>query len=264
MNMKKIIVFFMSLCISWACCCSTGAIDTAPSVNNEEQTQNNQAVNTDDIAHQIIEIMQNYSDNPEETESALANIGVTLLDEPQVISFGAESQARGLDPTDYTLSIFSARRAGDMHTYLMWSLHANKTELFPGPLDLISMEWDTSRASYYLSEGDGVYSTVQARAEGIVLFNVQDNDLDKDEYASGYVIVTPHKLGWMEYGSKYVHTYSKYLWGGSVSYSFAPSATVSANGDWSLNLAHTMGFTATISSTTEMWQIWTDNAVDIQ
>lgn len=257
--MKQTLIVFLSLCIIVMCCCPIGAIENDLSTEIALQ----ESSTPDDLGHQIAAIMQTYFDDPEGTKSALNSIGVDLLDEPQIISYNSTNQERGLNPTDYTLSVYSARRAGSKNTYLMWSLQANKTELFPGPLDYISMEWDTEYASYYSSTGDDVFSTVQGRDDGIVLFNVQDNDLDKNESTYGYVIVSPKKTGWMEYGSKYVHTYTKFLFGGSASASFSPSTEVSDSGEMSLNLAYTMGFTVTVGANTAQWQIWNDNAVDL-
>lgn len=256
--LKRSILIITCLCLTVLCCCPAGATHPLPISANGTTPSQTEA----DIGNQIATIMQAYFDDPESAKAALLAIDVTLLDEPRLVSHQSETE-RALDPTDYTLTVYSAQRAGSKNTYLMWSIHANKNEWLPGPLDYVSIEWDTQYASYHSSTGDGEFSTVQGRSDGIVLFNVQDQDLDKDDYTYGYVIVSPKKSGWMEYGSKFVHTYTKYIIGGSASASFAPSVSIGANGEASLNLEYTMGFTVTLGVNTGQWQLWDDNAVDL-
>lgn len=211
----------------------------------------------------VAEIMSNYQADPNAAKSALSQLDTTLIGEPQITEYYSEGVTRGTNPSDYTHSVYSFKRGGSRVYYLQWSLTANKTERHPGPLDLCSLEWDNSRASYYLSSGDNVMTTVQAKNTGIVLFNVEDVSLDKGEYTYGTVQVTPTKSGWLEYGSKFVHTYTSLGVSGSVSYNFAPSATLSSLGEATLGVAGNFGFTANVSSKTNKWQMWADNAVNI-
>ena len=211
----------------------------------------------------VAEIMSNYQTDPDAAILALSQLDTTLIDEPQITEYYSEGKARGTSPSDYTHTVYSFKRGGSNVYYLQWSLTANKSEAFPGPLDYCSLEWDNSYASYYLSSGDDVMTTVQARNTGIVLFNVEDSDLDKGEYTYGTVQVTPTKSGWMEFGSKFVHTYTSLLVSGSASYSFAPSATLNSLGVATLGVSGNYGFTVNVSSTTNEWQIWTDNAVNL-
>lgn len=88
--------------------------------------------------------------------------------------------------------------------------------------------------------------------------NVQDGDLKKGDYSYGTVQVKPIKSGWLEFGSKYVHTYTGFAVTGTASYSFSPSASFSASGDISLGLTSTYGFTVSVTGHAQKWQIWSD------
>lgn len=211
----------------------------------------------------VADIMSNYQKDPDAAILALSQLDTSLIDEPQITEYYSEGKTRGTSPSDYTHSVYSFKRAGSDIYYLQWLLTANKSEAFPGPLDYCSLEWDNTYASYYLSSGDDVMTTVQARSTGIVLFNVEDSDLDKDEYTYGTVQVTPTKSGSMEFGSKFVHTYTSLLVSGSATYSFSPSATLNSLGVATLGVSGNYGFTVSVGSTTNQWQIWTDNAVNL-
>lgn len=211
----------------------------------------------------VAEIMSGYKNDPEAAVQALAQLDTTLIEEPQITEYYSGNNARSTSPSNYTHTVYSFKRGGSNVYYLQWSLSANKSEIAPGPLDYCSLEWDNSYASYYLSSGDDVMTTVQERKTGIVLFNIEDKKLDKGEYTYGTVQVKPKKSGWMEYGSKYVHTYTSLLVSGSATYSFSPSATLNSLGVATLGVTGNYGFTVNVSSQTNQWQIWTDNAVNL-
>lgn len=211
----------------------------------------------------VAEIMSNYQADPDAAKLALSQLDTTLIGEPQITEYYSESVTRGTSPSDYTHTVYSFKRGGSKIYYLQWSLTANESESFPGPLDYCSLEWDNSYASYYLSSGDDVMTTVQAKNTGIVLFNVEDSDLDKGEYTYGTVQVTPKKSGWMEYGSKFVHTYTSLLVSGSATVSFSPSPSLSSQGESTLGVSGNFGFTVNVGSQTKQWQIWADNAVNL-
>lgn len=206
--------------------------------------------------------MSTYWNDPEAANAALAAIDTILIEEPTVEKHSVNNNGTwGINPTDYVLSVYSFKRGGSSIHYLQWMVESKRDEWYSGPLDYVSIEWDTAYASYYLSSGDDTYSTVQGRNTGIVLFNVQDGDLKKGNYAYGTVQVKPIKSGWLEFGSKYVHTYTGFAVTGTASYSFSPSASLSASGDISLGLTSTYGFTVSVTGHAQKWQIWSDNAV---
>ncbi len=210
---------------------------------------------------QVAEIMKDYASDPAAAREALASIGAELIGEPVTVEHFAGQSAGGSARPDYSLSVYGTRRSGSQSVHLQWILQANATEYFPGPLDYIGLEWDTNRASYYSTYADGEISTVRGRSSGIVLFNIEDDKLNSGEYAYGTVQVEPLAEGWMDYGSKYVHTYTSVLVSGSASPSFAPSISVSDGG--SLGLAHTSGYAVSVGTNTSKWQIWADNAVNL-
>ena len=221
------------------------------------------AFNENEYEAQVARILKDYASDPEAAEAALLALDTELISEPVSVTYSQNPNSRGTSPTDYTLTVTSFKRSNSTVHYLQWILEVHTGELFPGPLDFVSMEWDTAYASYYASSGDGTASTVQGRDTGIVLFNLEDDNLSAGEYSYGTVRVEPVVDGWMEFGSKYVHTYTSLLLAGSASYSFQPSATLLANGIPALGLTYTKGYTVTIDAQTNQWQIWADNAVNI-
>ncbi len=212
---------------------------------------------------QVAEIMKDYASGPAAAREALASIGVELIGEPVTVEHFAGQSAGGSARPDYSLSVYGTRRSGSQSVYLQWILQANATDYFPGPLDYISLEWDTNRASYYSTYADGEISTVRGRSSGIVLFNIEDDKLNSGEYAYGTVQVEPLAEGWMDYGSKYVHTYTTFLFEGSASFAFGPSISISDSDGGSLGLSYTFGYTVSVGTNTSKWQIWADNAVNL-
>lgn len=248
--MKKIISIILIAVFMFGC--NTIAFATESSIQDDEYEA------------AVAQIMSTYWADPDAAKEDLANLDTVLIEEPTVEEHYTNNGGMlGIQPTDYELSVYSFKRGNSRIYYLQWMIQSKRSEWFSGPLDYVSIEWDTGYASYYLSNGDGTYSTVQGKNTGIVLFNVQDGDLKNGEYTFGTVQVDPKKSGWLEFGSKYVHTYTSIVATGSASYSFAPSASISASGDFSLGLSSTYGFTVNVSGTTSKWQIWADNAVKL-
>lgn len=211
---------------------------------------------------QVADILASYSNDPEAAREALAELDTVLVSEPSIVAYGSNSNGRGTSPSDYELTVSAYKRGNSNRFYLQWLLIANANEWFEGPLDYVSLEWDTAYGSYYLSSAGGEGCTVQGREAGIVLFNVEDNQLGNGDYVFGTVQVEPISGGWLEFGSKFLHTYTSFAVSGSASYSFVPSASISQTGA-SLGLSYTNSFTVNVSTTTNKWQIWADNAVNI-
>lgn len=200
--------------------------------------------------------MENYQKDPQAAKAALAQLDTVLIGEPQVTEHIPNGpQTRKINPSDYTFQVHSFKRGNSSNFYLQWQIVSKKTELLSGPLDFVSIEWDTHVASYYSSNGDSNMSTVQGKNTGIVLFNVEDNKLKNGKSTYGTVQVTPIKKATLNFGSKYVHTYTSFIFGGSASYSFSPSASLDAAGIPSLGLSYTYGFKVNVSSNTSQWQL---------
>ena len=216
-----------------------------------------------DYEDQVAEIMKTYSSDPVAAQLALEEIDTELVSLPTTVSHYNNANSRGTSPTDYTLQVYSFKKTGSSVIYLQWLLTANAREWLPGPLDYVSLEWDTDYASYYLSSGDSEFSTVKGRSAGIVLFNLEDDVLRKGDSTYGTVQVYRSQSGWMDIGSKFTHTYTAISIDGSANTSYQSSATIAANGGYSLNLGHTDGYIVNIGTSTSSWELWTDNAIQI-
>ncbi len=207
-------------------------------------------------------IMESYFSNPQKAKEELEELNTKLEGEPTVIEHrdnaNMSAKSRATSPTDYQLTVYSFSRGGVKY-YLQWNLKALKTESRPGPLDYISLEWDTKYGNYDGSNGDGKISTVANKTTGIVLFNIEDNKLKKGNTTYGTVTIKKAKAGRLEYGSKFTHTYTKTNVSGSASYGFSPSSSISLSGDASLGLSYTYGYKVNVSSSTVKWALWNDN-----
>lgn len=213
----------------------------------------------------VNKIMLQYEQDPALALRQLSQLDTQLLCAPKKVSYSSNGDIvpYGASPTDYELTVHSFRRGNSRNYYLDACIEAKKTEIAPGPLDKISIEWDTKYADYYVSNGDSNISSVADRKTGIVLFNIEDKKLKKGEFATCIVQVTPKQSNvWLEFGSKYVHNYTTViLLNGEASYSFAPSSSLSSSGEASLGLTYTYGFKMTFGASTKGWQLWADNAV---
>lgn len=219
----------------------------------------------DDLEYedQVASILASYTDDPDAAKQALAELDTVLLSEPTVVECReGNPYTRGTSPSDYEFTVSSFKRSNSTRIYMQWILTANSYELSVGPLDFVSLEWDTAYGSYYLSSAGGDGCTVQGRDTGIVLFNVEDDKLFSGDYVYGTVQVEPLTTGWMAFGSKFVHTYTSYNVTGSATHSYISSASVSADGG-SLGLSYTKTYTVNVDSETSQWQRWVDNAVNI-
>lgn len=210
------------------------------------------AAETPDNEGRVAEILLSYDQDPEAAKQALAELDTVILSEPTVVRYGTY-------PSDYDLTVSSFMRSNSTRIYMQWILTANAEETRVGPLDYVSLEWDTAYGTYYLSSAGGTGCTVQGRDSGIILFNVEDDKLTEGSYVYGTVQVTPTNTGWMEFGSKFVHTYMTVNLSGSATLSYTPSISTTN----SLGLSYTKSYTVTVDSDTSQWQLWTDNAVNI-
>lgn len=196
--------------------------------------------------------------NFEYSVQTLEQVGVTLdlVDDKQ-----SSISPMTLYPSDYTtFNIYSAHRGNEKFTRILVNLVQGyvATETHPGTLDVLSVEWDPTVATYYsYSEGDYVtYRDGSNKANGIVVFNVEDKNMSYNSAAYAGVYVTPKVSGAVvEIGSKFTHTYT----------ATATSTTESISIGFSM-AGPTGGYTYTANSTTVnlYWDRYTDNAFTIQ
>ena len=210
----------------------------------------------------VAEIMHNYNADPEEAIGRLARIDAYLEGEPQSTTFEAPntSNSRAFQPSNYTITLYHAKRGTDGKThYLMWELDRTfALELNSNPLDFISLEWDTTYASYHSANADGVITTLKGRDVGIVLFNIEDNHFNDVDYAYGSVRVTRVQSGDMLFGAKYTHTYISFGLTGTVTSSFDAGASILANSIPGFNISASKGYTIAVTGKTVYWELYAD------
>lgn len=198
------------------------------------------------------------NNNFEYSKQTMEQVGVTLnvIDEPQ-----SSISIMSLDPSDYsTFVIYSAHRGYDKFTRILVNLIQDSwaaTETNPGTLDVLSIEWDPTVAKYYsYTAGDYVtYRDGSKKANGIVVFNVEDKNMSYGSAAYAGVYVTPIVSGAeVEIGSKFTHTYT------------ATSTTTESISIGFSMAGPTGGYTYTANSSTVnlTWDRYTDNAFIIQ
>lgn len=207
----------------------------------------------------VAEIMRGYDKDPAAARAALAGLDAALLGEPE----RAEGRSAGGTiggTADYTLTVYAVQRGGDANCLLQWRLDCHKAEANAGSLDLVGLEWDTAYGRYYSAGGDGAHSSVAGRSEGVVLFNLEDEELRRGGWSQGSVYVTPQAAGEMAYGAKLTHSYTVKPVETVMGYTFAPSDRVGG----SLGLPYTYSYTVTTNVFTSAWSLWTGNAVAVR
>ncbi|MGE8001502.1 hypothetical protein ACQKOF_23215 [Lysinibacillus sp. NPDC093190] len=94
-----------------------------------------------------------------------------------------------------------------------------------------------------MSKRDGSKSS-----SGVYLFNVEDDKLNFDSYATVYI----NKKTTLSYGTKYIHTYS------TVSTTVGGSASVNYEKG---NITGGLSFDVSISTNQQKWSVWDDNVL---
>lgn len=203
---------------------------------------------------------KNNNKSFEYSVQTMAQVGVTLnlIDEQQ-----SSITTMSLDPSDYsTFVIYSAHRGHDVYTRILVNLIQDSwapKETNPGTLDVLSIEWDPAVAKYYsYTAGDFVtYRDGSKKANGLVLFNLEDKNMTYGSEAYAGVYVTPKVSGAeVEIGSKFTHTYTA-------------TSTTSTTESISIGFSTagpTGGYTYTANSSTVnlTWDRYTDNAFIIK
>lgn len=163
-------------------------------------------------------------------------------------------QPLAIKPTQLTLTAYSTKRTGDSYWRLntMWT--ANVQEVYTASLDTVSIEWNPNVGVYYGSSvpsGGPVTAKDGSKAsQGIYLFNVEDDSLGFDSYATVYV--TKKSSSSLLYGTKYIHTYSTV----KTNVGISPSITFEKGG-----VTGGLTFDISIGTKESKWQIWDDNTL---
>lgn len=222
-----------------------------------------QKMSDEDFDMAVAQIMRDYDSDPEGTKAALAELDATLIGEPTKVEHNANTND-GISltstlPSNYELEVYSIKRGNTSDYRLQWRLDCNKTETSPGELDYISIEWDTARANFNKFTSHSKYTSVKERRTGIVLFNVEDENMTAGTWTIGTVYVTPTKSGAMRFGSKFTHTYTKTSVTGTASVSFG----ISADAAKSLGLSYTYTYSVTTTQNARAWDVWKETTVSM-
>lgn len=162
-----------------------------------------------------------------------------------------------IEANELTLTAYSTKRVGDSFWRINSSWSSSLSEGRPASYDLVSIEWDPDKASYY---GYNVSSSTKnpttardgsKRGSGIYLFNSQDKAyIALDSYAVVYV--TKKSGSKLDYGTKYTHSYAKtdVTISGEANFEFQKTGKV---GGFTFNL---------LAKTKESkWTLWDDNTL---
>lgn len=206
---------------------------------------------TDYVANYIID-SKKQGKQFSKIQDELLQVDVEIEEKEQI---DTEISLRSVPASSIDHTVYTFKRAGQSQYYLQTMVSNSRCEYSPGALDLLSIEWDAKLAKYY-STIPGNYTTYMDgsnRTNGVVLFNVDDGEMDAGSSAYASVKVTPIVRGvWVEIGSKYIHTYN------------------TQNIEWSvgLNVGYEDGgptgggsFGLQGSSVGQYWQTYADNAV---
>lgn len=199
-----------------------------------------------------------------EIRSRLQTMGIQLGDINTVNYYNTSTSINSLpspskiSPTQASITTTIAKVANQstyrIYTYV--NLQAKETE--PGALDLLSIEWDPSVATYSKNDHDSSYTSYMdgsQSSKGIILFNIDDSLLTtRDVIAYGSVYVTPKKSATMKTYSKYIHTYSK----ASVTWTIGGNISYGTGG-----LAGGSTFSLTGSTVPDNWQIAADGSINV-
>lgn len=255
--MKNLVCRFLSICLTLVIVGIFNPIEAnAQDASNIEYTKEtiNSLDDSDFNAFLVEYITENKKNGVsfEEIQNNLSVIDVTVEEQKN------EQPEIGLfyvSPLTVDFYIYTAHRGQDTYHRLISTIIFNGYEAAPGALDLLSIEWDPTIASYH-SQSAGDYTTYMdgsQRFNGIVLFNVDDYFYYPGYAAYATVNVTPKVTGKaMEIGSKYIHTYDKtnITWSVGVNVGYTDKGPTGG-----------ATFSLTGSNVGSSWQTYADNAV---
>ena len=212
----------------------------------------------DDCAHKnnISLIKDTFINNEkDEVQSILSDYGIILKEIKTVESHDNEGQISTyyLKPDSFKLSIILAEKyiSGQNYLYVTAIVDPKINEVFAGPLDYISIEWNPNKGEYYKSyadEDNNIISKADGSRvkDGIMLFNLDDHKIFDWTVPSCAVVLKNHQKGLL-CGTKFTHTYTT-LGAGSASFEFTDSRDTELRTTFKLNL----------SKYTYQWTLWED------
>ncbi|MEY9980203.1 hypothetical protein [Lysinibacillus sp. RC79] len=160
----------------------------------------------------MFNVVKDNQNNLDEVKANLELVGVTLNIDNKGADVGIEPAA--IKPSQMTLTAYSTKKSGDSFWRLNTSWTTNGvSEVYASTIDVVSIEWNANDGTYYdaavpgspVSKRDGSKSS-----SGVYLFNVEDDKLNFDSYATVYINKKTNNA--LSYGTKYIHTYSTVRW----------------------------------------------------
>lgn len=214
----------------------------------ESQIQNLSDEEFDRFIYNIVKENQN---NLDEVKANLDLVGVTLnLDESTDVGISPFY----IKPSQMTLTAYSSKRTGDSYWRISSMWDASVSEVYASTIDVVSLEWNANVGSYYdaavPSGGPVTKKDGSKSSSGVYLFNVEDDNLNFDSYATVYV--TKKTSTALSYGTKFVHTYS------TVSTTVGGSASINYEKG---NITGGLSFDVSISTNQQKWSLWDDNVL---
>ena len=198
-------------------------------------------------------------DNENEIANELSTHNIELIEIKQYSDDGLTPYH--LNPSDFVYSLVTAKDKLTGNLIITAKIDPKINELFSGPLDYVSIEWNPSKATYVASTGDNEIITVadasKSRDNGIVVFNFEDNRIFGWTKTYCSVILKNVKNDFM-CGSKFIHTYVDWGFSFSCNINLLPAIEVSSS-SIKVESALTLGITAT--SNVKSWQRWIDTTI---
>lgn len=160
-----------------------------------------------------------------------------------------------ISPSKVQLRSYAAKRNGEVYYRVFSEVTFNQKELKPGGLDLLSVEWDYNKATYYKTSQSPNFVTYMdgsQRNRGICLFNVEDKSMWSGDYCYAVVYVKAKPSCYdIDIATKYIHTYNTT----NVTWAVGVNVNYTAAGP-------TGGFSYSISgqNLNDTWQLFNNNA----
>lgn len=199
----------------------------------------------------VYNLVNNNSNNLNDVSDMLEEVGVEFEIEDSSDSL---IQPFAIKPSQLTLTAYSTKRTGDSFWRLNTMWEASVGEPYTASLDTVSIEWDPTMAAYYgysVPSGGPVTARNGGKSsQGIFLFNVEDDTLGFDSYATVYV--TKKKSGNLLHGTKYIHTYASV----KTNVGIIPSISFE-NG----KISGSLSFDISIGTKEQKWEKWDDNTL---
>lgn len=257
-NMKKMVSLVLVLIISINLIPVNRVIASFVSVDKSISSLNDREFDEFLVNYLVANSEAGKSEN--KIRSELREIGVVLGDINSVdYSFSKGMIAPNkISPTKATLNTTVAKVSGQTNYRIYSYVNFREKETTPGSLDVLSIEWNPSIASYVKNDHDSYYTSYMdgtKREKGVLLFNVDDSLLKSSgDIAYASVYVKPKKSGNLKTYSQFVHTYEekaiKWSVGGNIGY-VAGGPTGGAS------------FTLTGSNIPDNWKIASDTNTKI-